>query len=283
MQARWLAVAVLGAAGQAWGFDVPTRMTFRDVQYDVRSVDLPSGLRVVVEKDATRPLVAVVSVVDVGGADDPAGKEGLAHLVEHLTFRSLQDQKHPYNDLLEIAGAARWNASTSWDLTTYYEVGSKDALEALLALEVARLARPLLGVTPEVFEAERQIVKNELLERDEQGFVTAVATQMTAAVFPPGHPNSRPVAGTEPSIASLTLEDAKAFVQKYYRPERMTFLLAGDLDPAALAKSLPQRLPAEFMDAPASGPVAVRSRLPASPRAVEEPKSSRDLVRVKAP
>jgi len=283
MQTRWLAVAVLAAAGQAWAFDVPTRMTFRDVQYDVRSVDLPSGLRVVVEKDATRPLVAVVGVVDVGGADDPPGKEGLAHLVEHLTFRSLQDQKHPYNDLLEVAGAARWNATTSWDLTTYYEVGSKDALDALLTLEVARLARPLLGVTPEVFEAERQIVKNELLQRDEQGFVTAVSTRLTAALFPPGHPNSRPVAGTEASIAALTLEDANAFVQKYYRPERMTFLLAGDLDPAALATSLPQRLPAEFRDAPASGPVAVRSRLPASPRAVEDPKSSRDLVRVKAP
>ena len=283
METRWLAVAVLAVAGRAWAFDVPTRMTFRDVQYDVRSVDLPSGMRVVVEKDPSRPLVAVVGVVDVGGSDDPPGKEGLAHLVEHLTFRSLQDQKHPYNDLLDVAGAARWNASTTWDLTTYYEVASKDAVDSLVALEVARLARPLLGVTPEVFEAERKIVKNELLERDEQGFVTAVSTRMTAALFPPGHPNSRPVAGTEASIAALTLEDAKAFVQKYYRPERMTFLIAGDLDPAALAKSLPQRLPAEFMDAPASGPVAVKSRLPANPRAVEDPKSSRELLRVKAP
>ncbi|MGZ6163449.1 MAG: insulinase family protein, partial [Myxococcaceae bacterium] len=138
MQARWLAVAVLAAAGQAWGFDVPTRLTFRDVNYDVRSVDLPSGMRVVVEKDASRPLVVVVSVVDVGGSDDPPGKEGLAHLVEHLTFRSIQDQKHPFNDLLEVAGAARWNASTSWDLTTYHEVASKDALDSLVPLEIAR-------------------------------------------------------------------------------------------------------------------------------------------------
>ena len=283
MQTRWLVVALLALGGRAWAFDVPTRMMFRDVQYDVRSVDLPSGMRVVVEKDPTRPLVAVVGVVDVGGADDPPGKEGLAHLVEHLTFRSIQDQKHAFNDLLEVAGAARWNASTSWDLTTYYEVGSKESLDALVALEVARLARPLQGVTPEVFEAERQVVKNELLQRDEQGFVTAVWTRMAAALFPPGHPNSRPVAGTEASIAALTLEDAKAFVQKYYRPERMTFLLAGDLDPAALAKSLPQKLPAEFMDAPATGPVPVKSRLPASPRAVEDPKSGRDLIRVRAP
>jgi len=246
-------------------------------------VDLPSGMRVVVEKDATRPLVAVVSVVDVGGTDDPPGKEGLAHLVEHLAFRSIQDQKHPLSDLLEIAGAARWNATTTWDHTTYYEVGSKDSLDSLLALETARMARPLEGITPEVLEAERQIVKNELLQRDEQGFVTAISNRMSAAIFPPGHPNSRPVGGTEESIASLTLDDAKAFVKRHYRPERMTLLVAGDLDPALLAKSLGERIPGEFVDAPASGPISVKPRLPASPRAVEEPKSKREIIRVKAP
>jgi len=192
-----MVVVLLSSRATASGFDVPTRMDLREVQYDVRTVDLSSGMRVIVEKDASRPLVAVASVVDVGGSDDPSGKEGLAHLVEHLAFRSLQDQKHPFGDLLEIAGAARWNASTSWDLTTYYEVGSKAALDGLLALELSRLARPLEGVTPEAFAAEREIVKNELFQRDEQGFVTAIFNRLSGALFPPGHPNARPVGGTE--------------------------------------------------------------------------------------
>jgi zinc protease len=275
-------LALLGGS-VARAIDVPTRMELRDVSYDVRSVDLPSGMRVVVEKDATRPLVAVVSVIDVGGSDDPPGKEGLAHLIEHLTFRSLQDQKHSYSDLLELSGAARWNASTSWNLTTYHQVGSKDALTALLSLEAVRMARPLAGITPEVFEAERQVVKNELFERDEQGLVTAIAGRMAGAIFPPGHPNSRAVGGTEASIASLTLDDARAFVKQFYRPERMTLLIAGDVDPAGLTKLLSEHVPGELVDAPASGPVAVKPRLPEKPRAVEEPRSSRDLIRVKAP
>ena len=161
----WCAV-VLGLCGSVRAADVPTRLQIRDVRYDVRSVDLPSGMRVVVEREPSRPLVAVVSVVDVGGTNDPPGKEGLAHLVEHLTFRSVQDKKRPLVDLLEAAGAASWNASTSWDITTYQEVGSREGLPALLALEAARLSRPLEGVTPEVFEAERQVVKNELVQRD---------------------------------------------------------------------------------------------------------------------
>jgi len=104
MRAGWLWVLVLLGGGAAWAVDVPTRMELREVRYDVRAVDLPSGMRVIVEKDSTRPLVAVVSVIDAGGSDDPPGKEGLAHLIEHLTFRSLQDQKHSYSDLLELSG-----------------------------------------------------------------------------------------------------------------------------------------------------------------------------------
>ena len=181
MRAGWVCVLTLLGGGVARALDVPTRMELREVRYDVRAVDLPSGMRIVVEKDSTRPLIAVVSVVDVGGSDDPPGKEGLAHLVEHLAFRSLQDQKHSYSDLLELSGAARWNASTSWNLTTYHQVGSKDALSALLALESARIARPLAGITPEVFDAERQVVKNELFERDEQGLVTAISGRMAGA------------------------------------------------------------------------------------------------------
>ncbi|HTS82313.1 MAG TPA: insulinase family protein [Myxococcaceae bacterium] len=283
MRTGWLLVPVLALGGASRGFDVPTRMELRDVPFDVRTVDLPSGMRVVVEKDSSRPLVAVVSVVDVGGANDPQGKEGLAHLVEHLAFRSLQDQKHTFSDLLEVAGAATWNATTSWDLTTYYEVGSKGALESLLALEAARIARPLEGITPAVFETEKQVVKNELLQRDEQGYDTAIFSRMSGALFAAGHPNSRPVSGTEQSIAALTLDDAREFVKKNYRPERVTLLIAGDLDPATVGKSLAERIPGDFVDPPASGPVPVKSRLPSPVRPVEDPKSPREVIRVKAP
>ena len=276
-----LLALVLG--GAARGFDVPTKLQVRDVRYDVRSVDLPSGMRVLIERESSRPLVAVASVVDVGGTLDPPGKEGLAHLVEHLTFRSVQDKKHPLNDLLEMSGAASWNASTGWDVTTYHSIGAKDSLPALLTLEAARLVRPLEGVTPEVFEAERQVVMNELFQRDEQGLESVVFGRLSSALFRKGHPNSRPMAGTETSIAALSLEDARDFVKRYYRPERVTLLLAGDVDPASVAQLLGERIPPEFVDAPAGGPVPVKSRLPAKLDEIPDPVSPRDLIRVQAP
>jgi zinc protease len=276
----WWLVAMLGGAASAQ--DLPTKMEVRDVAYQVRTLDLPSGMRIVLEQDRSRPLVAVVSVVDVGGAQDPPGKEGLAHVVEHLAFRSVQDKRYPLSDLLEVAGAGRWNASTSWDQTLYYEVGGKESLSELVALEGARLLQPLLGLTKEVFDTELQVVRNELLERDEQGIFTAVSTKLNGALFPAGHPYARSVIGSEASLASLTLEDAQAFVKQHYRPERMTLVISGDFDPAVIGKLLDATFPKDFLEPGPSGPVAVRSRLPpAAP--IPPPPGKDDLIRVRAP
>jgi zinc protease len=277
----WWLVALLAGAVRAQ--DLPSKMEVRDVSYPVRTLDLPSGMRIVLEQDRSRPLVAVVSVVDVGGAQDPQGKEGLAHVVEHLGFRSVQDKRYPLTDLLEVAGAGRWNAFTSWDQTVYYEVGGKQSLTELLALEGARLLQPLLGVTKEVFDTEMQVVRNELLERDEQGVFTAVSTKLNGALFPAGHPYARSVIGSETSLANLKLEDAEAFVKQYYRPERMTLVISGDFDPAAIGKVLDAAFPTEFLEPGPSGPVAVRSRLPSPVPTPPPPLGKDDLIRVRAP
>jgi zinc protease len=275
-----LLLALLGGAARAQ--DLPTKMEVRDVTYQVRTLDLPSGMRIVLEQDRSRPLVAIVSVVDVGGAHDPQGKEGLAHVVEHLAFRSVQDQRYPLTDLLEVAGAGRWNASTSWDHTLYYEVGGKSSLAELLAVEGARLLQPLMGVTPEVFDTELQVVRNELLERDEQGVLSVVSTKLNGALFPAGHPYSRSVIGSEASLRNLKLADAEAFVKQYYRPERMTLVVSGDFDPATIGKVLDAAFPKEFLQPGSSGPVAVRSRLPVPAPVPPAPPGGDAMITVRA-
>jgi len=67
--------AVAPAAG------APTKMEIREVRYDVRSVDLPSGMRVLVERDPTRPLVAVVTSRRAEAVPEPFLREaaGIAH------------------------------------------------------------------------------------------------------------------------------------------------------------------------------------------------------------
>jgi hypothetical protein len=84
---------------------------------------LQNGLEVVLEPNHRAPLVAVLVAYDGGAARDPRGHEGLAHLVEHLTFRG---SRHlPALGIfthLEDAGTVRWNGVTAEDFAAYYAV-----------------------------------------------------------------------------------------------------------------------------------------------------------------
>lgn len=226
--------------GPSWAF------AMRDVQFPMRDFRFPSGLRVLVEEDHRMPLVAIASVIGVGSTSDPAGKEGLAHYVEHLTFRSKPDGKTTIENLLAEAGAGAHNASTAFDQTIYYSIGPKEALGGLLLIEAGRLQSPVENITPEAAAVEREVVRNELRVRGETGFIGAIVSQMQAAVFPANHSYSRKIAGTHASLSSITPEDARAFAKAHYRPDNTTIVITGDVTLATVAAIVEESIPAEL-------------------------------------
>jgi len=278
---RFVLPAVI-AAGSARALPGPG-VAMRDLGFKTGKLDLPSGMRIVIEEDHSQPLVAFVAVVDVGSAQDPPGKEGLAHLVEHLTFRARPDGKVQRSNLLDFAGAAGWNAFTSHDLTTYVVVAPKEALKSILALEGGRLLRPLAGLDLKTFEVERGVVQNELSQTDEQGRVSAVEQRLYAALYPEGHPYHRSIAGTEASVATLTLGDAEAFVEQYYQPRNMTLYIAGDVDIASIGKIFDASLPPRFLEPPPEGPIAPPQRLSPTAPPVPPLAPAKPLETVHAP
>jgi zinc protease len=243
------------------------RLAMRDVQFPVRDLRYASGLRVLVEQDSRRPVVAVVSLVGSGGASDPKGKEGLAHLVEHLTFRARSAERPSRWGQLEAAGAGRLNASTSFDTTVYHELAPRESLGELLRIEGERLAAPLQGVTPEVFDVEREVVRNELRERNETGFVGQVFSFVQQASFPEGHPYARPIIGGHESLSTLTLADAQSFARHHYRPENTTLVIIGDVDPTTVDQLIARHVPARMLGAGLMS-LALDKRLPETPPAV---------------
>lgn len=226
---------------------VAGQLAMRDVQFPVRDLRYASGLRVLVEQDARRPVVAVVTLVGSGGAGDPKGKEGLAHLVEHLAFRAHSAERPSRWGQLEAAGAGRLNASTSFDTTVYHELAPRESLPELLRIEGERLAAPLEGVTPEIFDVEREVVRNELRQRNETGFVGQVFSFIQQASFPENHPYARPVIGGHESLSALTLADAQSFVRKHYRPENTTLVITGDVDPETVDQLIARHVPAKLL------------------------------------
>ncbi|QSQ24202.1 insulinase family protein [Pyxidicoccus parkwayensis] len=237
------------------------QVMMRDVSFPLRDFRMPSGLRVVVEEDRRSPVVAVVAVIGAGGSSDPSGKEGLAHMVEHLTFRSRHAGSPSIQTRLESAGVGHSNASTSLDYTAYEALAPKEALPSLLKMHGQWLASPVAGVTPEVFAVEREVVRNELRQRNETGYIGQVFSWMNAASFPAEHPYSRPLGGTHATLSALTLGDAQRFARTHYRPDNVTLVISGDVDLAAVEPLLRENLPASWMGTGA--PLAVEPRLPA--------------------
>lgn len=259
--------AVLGAFALLLGAcsTLPPRgqVVMRDVSFPLRDFRMPSGLRVVVEEDRRSPLVAVVAVVGVGGSNDPSGKEGLAHVVEHMAFRSRHGGSPSVWTRLEQEGAGRFNAFTSLDHTAYHTIAPKEALPGLLKMEGQRMSAPLAGVSPDVFAVEREVVRNELRQRNETGFVGQVFSWLSAAAFPADHPYARPIIGTHESLSTLSLADAQRFARTHYRPDNVTLVISGDVDLAGVEAVLRENLPESWVGTGA--PLAVEPRLAAKP------------------
>jgi zinc protease len=177
-----------------------------------------TGLRLVTYEVPGAPRASLGISWLAGSMDDPPGKEGLAHLVEHLAFRR------------RVAGGTVWqrlqsdgvafNAFTTHDATVYHESGKPEQLRSLLSLEVLRMQQPLEGITQADFDTEREVVVSELRERNQVAGELEAHEVLQAHLFGAGHPYARGVGGTEASVRSITFADAKAFVDRLYRPER---------------------------------------------------------------
>jgi zinc protease len=221
-----------------------------EISFSSAQVDQPSGLRLVYERAPTRGMVAVVLTVGAGASQDPPGKEGLAHFVEHLAFRAMGPHGREVSLDLARRGAV-YNAETSFETTRYYEFAPRAELGSLLQLAAHRLRAPLEKIAPADVDVERAVVMNELRQRNETGVHGQVLTALQQALFPPEHPYARPVGGTLDSVARLTLQDARAFVAQHYRPSNATLVVVGDFEGEDVQRFVLEALPPALKGDPA--------------------------------
>ncbi len=189
---------------------------------------LPNGLRIVAQRDTRQPLVAFVISYGVGTRDDPPGYEGLAHLVEHLTY---EGSRHlaPLQMVreLEHAGALRWNGATGSDTTEYYSLLPARQLALPFWLESERLGFTLERFNESGLAHEKKILAREVLE----SAPSRVDLEFARALFPGDHPyrmSDRDTAHRAP------LHGVQWFFQRAYRPDNATIVIVGDFDRMAL-------------------------------------------------
>lgn len=189
----------------------------------ITSFALKNGLRVVLVKDPRAAQVQVTMRYQVGAVDD-LDKPGLAHLVEHLMFQQILGGQSLYATLEDIA--TYFNAFTSYDATTYISRGSASHLDKMLSVEAVRLGFRCTSITDSTFEREREVVVNEIRERDEAS--EAIAT-LQRAVYPAGHPYGQVIGGDVATVGAITRDEACKFVDAHYAPSNAVLVISGDV------------------------------------------------------
>jgi zinc protease len=194
---------------------------------------LTNGLEVVVIPDRRAPVVTHMIWYKVGAADEPPGKSGIAHFLEHLMFKGTA--KNPIGRFSKHLGTigAQENAFTSNDYTGYYQRVSREHLPGVMDMEADRMTG--LVLTDEVVQPELNVVLEEQNQRVANSPAARLGEDVIAALYL-NHPYGKPVIGWRHELETLTREDALAFYRRFYTPDNAIVVVAGDVSAAEVRK-----------------------------------------------
>lgn len=187
---------------------------------------LSNGLIFLHHYDETTPFVVVNTLYKVGAKDEDEHRTGFAHLFEHLMFSG---SKHfpEFDKPLQEAGGEN-NAFTNNDYTNYYDTVPSNNVEIPLCLEADRMVH--LNINKKSLDVQRKVVCEEFKENyinQPYGNVWHLLREMVYET----HPYRWPTIGKELShIEEASLDDVKAFYQRYYHPADAILVIAGNIE-----------------------------------------------------
>jgi len=212
-------------------------------EFRVRS----NGLRVLLIQNRVAPVLTFAIVYHVGSRNEAVGHTGATHLLEHLMFKGTPEFQRAKGtavaSVLEALGA-RFNATTWFDRTNYYETIPSDQFEVALRIESSRMRRALLRDEDRV--PEMTVVRNEF-ERGENSPFQVLYKHTFATAFRE-HPYHHPTIGWRSDIEEVTTERLREFYDTFYHPNNATAMVIGDFEEDAAL----ERIAAHFAPIPAS-------------------------------
>ena len=196
--------------------------------FDPETFTLANGLQVVVVENRRAPIVVQMLWYKVGAADDPPGKSGIAHFLEHLMFKGTRTvPPGGFSRTVERNGGMD-NAFTAHDYTAYFQRVASDKLELIMRLEADRMTN--LRLTDAEVVPERDVVLEERRSRTGNDPLAQLYERRRAVTYL-RHPYRLPVIGWRREIEELTTADALAFYRAHYAPNNAVLILAGDVRP----------------------------------------------------
>lgn len=188
---------------------------------------LPNGLLVYIIRDARFPLVCTRLYVRAGSATEDPAQAGISHVLEHMVFKgtSHRPKGQVARDVESKGGYL--NAATSFDKTWY--ITDMPAAYWRTGMDVVKDMAFQATLDPAELAAEKDVVISELMRGEDSPMRKLFENMQTAALK--NTPYGRPIIGFEDSIRKLTAADLAAYVKKWYQPQNMMLLVAGDIEP----------------------------------------------------
>jgi zinc protease len=227
------AIAAAAAALPAQAAALPAQV--REVE-GVHEYRLPNGLQVLLIPDASKPTVTVNVTYRVGSRMEGYGETGMAHLLEHLMFKSTRNIAQVSTELSKRG--MRFNGSTTADRTNYFETFPSDPAQLAWALKTEAERMTHANVIKKDLDSEMTVVRNEM-EMNENNPVRILMEKTNSAAYE-WHAYGKDTIGARSDVENVDIAHLQAFYRKYYQPDNATLIVAGAFDPAKVLAGIVQ-------------------------------------------
>ncbi|VAX33138.1 hypothetical protein MNBD_NITROSPIRAE02-155 [hydrothermal vent metagenome] len=205
---------------------------------EVREYRLDNGLKVLIAEDHKAPVATFQIWYRVGSRNEPAGKTGISHLLEHMMFKGTPEYGSKVFSRLVQKNGGIDNAYTTKDYTAYFQILASDRIDLSVSLESDRMENLLLA--PDDVRDERSVVMEERRMRYEDDPQSSLYEEVVATAIKV-HPYHHPVIGWMSEIASINQQDLLQYYKKFYSPDNAVIIVAGDVNADELIEKIRER------------------------------------------
>lgn len=214
---------------------------------DIKKVVLDNGLTILVFRNTQTPKVLLQIAYDIGSWVEQSGEKGMAHLIEHMIFKGTEKMSEGDIDSISRKYGADFNAFTSKDMTSYYFESDKNNWKPFVGILADCMQNARFD--SEHLASEFKAVIQELRMYADR-YWNVMMELAASNIYPSNHPYHYPIIGFKQDLVNITAEHLKAFYKAYYRPERATLFMVGDIDIEEAVKVATKR----FKDIPNEKP-----------------------------
>ncbi|HER40471.1 MAG TPA: insulinase family protein [Salinimicrobium catena] len=199
--------------------------TAQEVEFTEYTLD--NGLDVILHQDNSAPVVTTSVMYHVGAKNENPERTGFAHFFEHLLFEGTENiDKGEWFKIVSSNGGSN-NANTTDDRTYYYEIFPSNQLELGLWMESERMMHPIID--QKGVDTQNEVVKEEKRLRVDNAPYGNILAEVKKRLFEK-HPYRWTTIGSMEHLDAATLEEFRAFNEKYYVPNNATLVVTGDID-----------------------------------------------------